>query len=301
MNIIKDEIPVALIIGKNGQVGYELCRSLSYFTKVTAIDYPDIDLNSRASILEQLERFRPRVIANAAAYTAVDKAESEPAVAEAINAKAPAVMAEWAAENGAVMLHYSTDYVFNGTKESPWTEDDVPDPLNVYGVTKLAGDRAIDEAGCNYMIFRTSWVYGARGKNFYLNMRKLLCEKEELRVIDDQFGAPTWSRTLADIPALALRTLLGTDDERAKELSGIYNLTNAGETTWFGFTQLIRRQLEAENPSVKLARLVPITTEEYPTAAQRPKHSALSGTKLAAVFGLRAQNWDAAAEMARNG
>jgi len=281
-----------LIFGKNGQVGYELCRSLSYLGDVAAIDIDECDLTNKDSIIQNLDKYSPDIIANGAAYTAVDKAESEPELAEKLNSTAPGIMAEWAKKHSSIMVHYSTDYVFDGTKKGAWTEEDTPNPLNVYGRTKLMGDRNIQASGCKHFIFRTSWVYGARGKNFYLTMRKLLQEKDELRVVNDQHGAPTWCRTIADVTSLVLAQVLSPRTKfNAEEVYGIYNLTNSGETTWFGFTEAIREQLAKEDSIAKLAKLLPITTTEYPVAAKRPMNSVLSHDKLYSVFALETANW----------
>lgn len=281
-----------LIFGKNGQVGYELCRTLSTLGDIRAIDVDECDLTDRASILEYLNDYKPTVIANAAAYTAVDKAESERALAFKLNADAPGTMADWAKRNHALMIHYSTDYVFNGTKETPWTEDDKPNPLNVYGESKLAGDTNIQNSGCAHFIFRTSWVYGTRGKNFYLTMRKLLQEKDEIKVVNDQYGAPTWCRTIAETTAQVLAQATGPlCSVNSQKLSDVYNLTNGGETTWFGFTKAIKELMRKADRVQKLSVLMPVSTAEYKTAAVRPMHSTLSGIKLRRVFGLRTDSW----------
>ena len=192
---------LCLLVGKNGQVGWELRRTLSSLGEVVSVDRPEIELSSADSIREIIRDHAPQVIINAAAYTAVDKAEDEPELAMQINATAPAIMAEEAKRLGALFVTYSTDYVFDGTKPGAYTEDDKPNPLSAYGRTKLAGDNAVRDVGGAYLIFRTSWVYGARGKNFLLTMTKLAAEREEIKVVDDQIGAPTWSRSLAEVTA----------------------------------------------------------------------------------------------------
>lgn len=284
-----------LIFGRSGQVGYELRRTLATLGNVCAIDVAECDLTDKDSIIKTLDSYRPAVIANAAAYTAVDKAESDRTVARLLNADAPGTMAEWAAKNNACLIHYSTDYVFDGTKETPWTEEDIPNPLNVYGETKLGGDENIRASGCMHFIFRTSWVYGARGKNFLLTMKRLLSEREEVRVVNDQHGAPTWSRTIAEVTAQVLcqvkSPLFKADTHK---LSGIYNLTNSGETTWYDFTLAIRKEMLKRDPNAHLARVTSIPSSEYPAAAKRPEHSALSGEKLYRTFGIMAQTWDEA-------
>jgi len=292
-----------LIFGKNGQVGYELCRSLSYLGKVVAVDVDECDLTDRNAILKSLTRYKPDIIANAAAYTAVDKAEEEPELAEKLNALAPKTMAEWAADNKALMVHYSTDYVFDGTKKTPYTEEDKPNPLNVYGKTKLQGDQYIQASDCDHLIFRTSWVYGTRGKNFYLTMRRLLLEKEAIPVVNDQYGTPTWCGTIAHVTSLVLAQLslaitLGVD---TRKISGIYNLTNSGKTTWYNFADAIYRSLHNEKPTTRLARIVPISTKEYPTPAPRPAYSVLSGQKLYRAQQIKAPEWNEQLKRCING
>lgn len=281
-----------LIFGKNGQVGWELCRTLSTLGEIRAVDIDECDLTDKASIISTLDGFKPSVIANAAAYTAVDKAETERDLAFKLNADAPGIMADWAVKHDALMIHYSTDYVFDGTKKEPWTEDDKPNPLNVYGESKLAGDVNIQNSGCKHLIFRTSWVYGARGKNFYLTMRRLLQEKDEIRVVNDQYGAPTWCRTIAEATAQALAQVqspLCNIDIR--KISGVYNLTNSGITTWYGFTKEIAQELERSGINIK-ADIKPIMTAEYPTPAVRPKYSSLDGSKLSNIMGLLSPNYE---------
>ena len=281
-----------LIFGKNGQVGWELCRTLSTLGEIRAVDIDECDLTDKASITDALDEFKPTVIANAAAYTAVDKAETERELAFKLNADAPGIMADWAAKHDALIIHYSTDYVFDGTKKEPWTEDDKPNPLNVYGESKLAGDINIQNSGCKHLIFRTSWVYGARGKNFYLTMRKLLQEKGEIRVVNDQYGAPTWCRTIAEATAQALAQvqspLCSVDMQK---ISGVYNLTNSGVTTWYGFAKRIAKELTRLGFNIK-ADIKPITAAEYPTPAVRPKYSSLDGAKLSNTMGLQMPNYE---------
>ena len=284
-----------LIFGKNGQVGYELCRTLSMLGELHAVDIDECNLTGKASIIDTLDRFKPTVIANAAAYTAVDKAESERELAFKLNADAPGIMADWAAKHNSLMIHYSTDYVFDGTKKEPWTEDDKPNPLNVYGESKLAGDLNIQNSGCNHLIFRTSWVYGARGKNFYLTMKRLIQEKDEIRVVNDQYGAPTWCRTIAEATAQALAQLQSPlCNIDLHKISGIYNLTNSGVTTWYEFTEAIRESVLHENRNLQLAAVRPIPSTAYPTAAKRPSNSSLSLNKLRNTFGITPPEWEAA-------
>ena len=279
-----------LIFGKNGQVGWELCRTLSTLGEIRAVDIDECDLTDKASIIDTLDEFKPTVIANAAAYTAVDKAETERELAFKLNADAPGIMADWAAKHDALMIHYSTDYVFDGTKKEPWTEDDKPNPLNVYGESKLAGDVNIQSSGCKHLIFRTSWVYGARGKNFYLTMRKLLQEKDEIRVVNDQYGAPTWCRTIAEATGQVLSQVIypyNTLNVR----SGIYNLTNEDQISWYGFANSIKNELIRISPTDHLARLVPISTDKYESQAQRPFNSVLSLIKTKQHYHISPCSW----------
>lgn len=276
-----------LLTGKNGQVGWELRRTLSTLGDVVAFNSAELDLADGSSLRETVQRLRPDIIVNAAAYTAVDKAESERSLAQAVNGAAPGILAEEAAKLGALLVHYSTDYVFNGAKETPYAEDDIPAPLGVYGASKLAGEDAVRAAGCRYLIFRTSWVYGGRGKNFLLTMLRLAKERAELRVVDDQFGAPTWSRAIAEASAQALAAL--PYQPTPETLWGTYHLTCSGRTTWHGFTQAI---LEAAAPSLpRLPRLEAIPTSAYPLPAKRPANSLLSNTKLLQTFGIALPEW----------
>jgi dTDP-4-dehydrorhamnose reductase len=236
---------------------------------------------------------QPDLIINPAAYTAVDKAESEPELAMLINGVAPGVMAEEAAKLGARLIHYSTDYVFDGSKDGAYTEDDTPNPLNVYGKTKLAGEEAVKAAGKNYLIFRTSWVYGARGKNFLQTMLRLAKERSEISIVDDQYGAPTWCRTIAETTAHIAGQHMGEKGAKNDfhDIAGIYHLTAQGATTWFGFANAI-----LENSEVTGKRILPITTEQYPVPAVRPKNSRLSCDLLLRRF-CRLPDWHAALQL----
>jgi len=270
-----------LLTGRTGQVGYELMRSLQPLGEVIGVDRSEMDLSDLDQVRDVIRRIQPGLIINPAAYTAVDKAESEPDLAMRINGLAPGVMAEEAAKLGAALVHYSTDYVFDGTKPEPYTEADQPCPLNVYGRTKLAGEQAIAASGASYLIFRTSWVYGMRGKNFLLTMTRLAAEREELRIVADQHGAPTWCRTLADTTASILSQARGAGDRAAwwRENSGLYHLTAQGETTWHGFADALLDQ------AAKKPVLVPISSNEYPVPAARPANSRLSCVALMERFG----------------
>ena len=283
--------PKILLTGANGQVGWELQRTLSSLGEIVALDSQGLNLADSADLRDKLKALAPQVIVNAAAYTAVDKAESEAERAQAVNAIAPGIMAEEAARSGALLVHYSTDYVFDGSGAAPWREEDTCSPLNVYGRTKLEGERLIQDSGCRHLIFRTSWVYGARGSNFLLTMRRLMRERPELKIVDDQIGAPTWCRDLAEATAQILSQLLMPQDQGVNPW-GIYHMCNAGETSWHEFAQAI--QLLDHDDTKKPANLVAIPSSEYPTPAQRPHNSRLDVSKLERVFGLQLQHWHSA-------
>jgi dTDP-4-dehydrorhamnose reductase len=270
-----------LVTGKSGQVGYELMRSLQPLGEVIGINQDQMDLADLDQVRDVIRRVQPGLIVNPAAYTAVDKAETEPELAMRINGLAPGVMAEEAARLGAAMVHYSTDYVFDGTKKEPYIEADLPCPLNVYGRTKLAGEQAIAAAGIPHLIFRTSWVYGMRGKNFLLTMMRLAAERDELRIVADQYGAPTWCRTLADTTACILAQARAASDSAAwwSENSGLFHLTAQGSTTWHGFANALLEK------AAKKPTLVPISSTEYPVPAARPANSRLSCEALMNRFG----------------
>ena len=282
-----------LLTGANGQVGWELQRSLSSLGEVVALDSQALNLADADALRAKVREIAPQLIVNAAAYTAVDKAEGDVEKAHAVNATAPGILAEEAATSGALLVHYSTDYVFDGNGTTPWREDDACGPLNVYGETKLAGERLIQASGCRHLIFRTSWVYGARGSNFLLTMRRLMRERPELKIVDDQIGAPTWCRDLAEATAQVLSQLLSplSTTESAAPW-GIYHMSNVGETSWHGFAQAIQ-MLDADATSAG-ARLIPIPGSEYPTPAKRPLNSRLNHAKLENIFGLKLQHWQTA-------
>ena len=286
--------PRILLTGARGQVGWELRRTLSCLGEVVALDSRSMNLADADAVRQTVREMAPNIIVNPAAYTAVDKAESEPELAHAVNAVAPGVLAEEAARLGALLVHYSTDYVFNGSGSTPWKEDDACDPLNVYGATKLAGERAIQAAGCRHLIFRTSWVYGARGSNFLLTMRRLMRERPELKIVADQVGAPTWCRDLAEATAQVLGQIASPMSASNKaEPWGIYHMTNAGETSWHGFAEAIQAMDEFEETCAP-AHLRPIPSSEYPTPAKRPLNSRLNNDKLKQTFGISLQDWHAA-------
>jgi dTDP-4-dehydrorhamnose reductase len=257
---------------------------------VTGVDYPEVDFSKPDSIRETVRAAAPAVIVNAAAYTAVDKAESEPELAMAINGIAPGVLAEEARRMGSILVHYSTDYVFDGSKQGPYVETDAPNPLNVYGRTKLAGDEAILAVGGEALILRTSWVYGARGSNFLLTMLRLAREKAELRIVDDQIGSPTSSECIAQATADILAQVTRPGGGGLEGRSGIYNLTCAGATTWFGFAKEFLRE-RAGSSGRPAAKLVPITTSEFPRPATRPANSRLSCRRVEGIFGVVMPDW----------
>lgn len=278
-----------LLTGRNGQVGWELARSLAPLGEVIALERGELDLASGDSIVQAVREARPGVIVNAAAYTAVDRAEAEPELAMRVNAVAPGILAEEARRLGALLVHYSTDYVFDGAKDGPYTEDDATAPLNEYGRTKLAGEQAIRAAAGAYYIFRTSWVYAARGNNFLNTILYLARERAELRIVNDQIGAPTWARGIAETTA---RVVAGMHPGPAREMSGLYHLTACGAVSWFGFAQAILEMAKSVFPAMKTPQLIPISSGEYPLPARRPRNSRLDNSRLATAFGIVPRNWD---------
>ena len=281
-----------LLIGANGQVGYELQRSLASLGRVIKTDRSQLDLTNQAAIRQTIAQASPDFIVNAAAYTAVDKAESEPEMAMAINAIAVGVMAEEAKRLNIPLIHYSTDYVFDGQSDQAWRETALVAPINVYGETKLAGERAIQQSGCHYLILRTSWVYGARGQNFLLTMRRLGRERNALSVVADQIGAPTWSRHIADATAQILAQYTGISaqsDDYWHQHSGIYHLAASGQGSWYDFAHAIFEHLSVQGE--KMAVLSKTTTAAYPTPAQRPLFSCMNTDKLTETFSIRLPDW----------
>ena len=293
MSTEQKKIPVILVTGKNGQVGWELQRSLMPLGRVIAVDRQTMDLSSNDSIVKVIREVKPDIIVNAAAYTAVDKAEEEKELAMQINGIAPGIMAEEARVLGALLVHYSTDYVFDGTKTTPYVETDIPNPINEYGRSKLAGEQAIQNTDCDHLIFRTSWVYGARGKNFLLTMLKLMQEREELSVINDQHGTPTWSRLIAEVTASALG-LAWEERKQHSFTSDLFHLTASSETTWHGFASEIANLAKQETlrQDIKNKNIISIQTSQYPTPASRPKNSRISTSSLTDRFGLAMPEWD---------
>jgi dTDP-4-dehydrorhamnose reductase len=294
-----------LLFGKNGQIGRELTHLLRSLGSVTPLDREDLDLCVPDDIRRLIRSAAPDLIVNAAAYTAVDSAETDESTAFALNAQAPGVMAEEAKSIGAVLVHYSTDYVFDGTKDSPYVEEDRANPQNAYGRTKLAGERAIIESRASHLIFRTEWVYAREGKNFLLTILRLATEREELRIVQDQIGSPTWSRAVAEATTQALARVFSPANDTGflSERSGIYHMTAAGQTNWYEFARLILDEALHHTPRAPwfasatrgrqliTRRVIPLTSAEYPTPARRPSNSVLSNARLMRVFGIQLADW----------
>jgi dTDP-4-dehydrorhamnose reductase len=297
--------PPILLIGTNGQVGRELHKLLPRVGEVTPLNRQQLDLSKPEDIRSAIRGLRPALIINAAAHTAVDKAESEPDLARAINTEAPGVMAQEAKKIGALLVHYSTDYVFDGRMNTPYKEGDPTNPQNVYGKTKLEGERAIQTSGAEHLIFRTEWVYGAEGRNFLLTILRLATQREELKIVCDQVGAPTWSREIAETTTRILSRIFGQEGSSLSPagVSGIYHMTAGGETTWYDFAKAILEEAQAIEPStpwfaaatsglpVITRRVSPIPAVEYPTPARRPAYSVLSNERMAGAFSMRMPDW----------
>ncbi len=290
--------PRFFVTGEGGQVGEALQRTLASMGEVVIPTIAELDLTDTDAIRRWIREVRPRWVVNAAAHTAVDKAESEPDLAFAINATAPGVLAEEAKSIGAGVIHYSTDYIFDGAKTTPYVESDPSGPLNVYGESKLAGELAVSGSGAPYCTFRTSWVYGATGNNFVRSILKLAREREHLRIVADQHGAPTWSFELARMTAHVIGRIEGIAAERkcslseaAGPLSGVYHATGSGATTWYGFAAAVIEEWQKREAGTKLATVEPIPTSEYPTPAKRPMNSLLDCGKLERTFGWRMPEW----------
>jgi dTDP-4-dehydrorhamnose reductase len=287
-----------LLLGKNGQVGWELQRSLSPLGELTALDFDSTgpwraDFSTPGELAPMIRALAPDIIVNSAAHTAVDKAESEPELARAINATAPGVIAREAAALGAWLVHYSTDYVFDGSGDQPRQEDAPTGPLSVYGRTKLEGEELIRASGCRHLILRTSWVYAARGGNFARTMLRLAAERDALNVIDDQIGAPTGADLLADLSAHMLRAA-----QRAPALAGTYHAVAAGETSWHGYASFVIEWARAHGVPLQVApdAVLPVPTSAYPTPARRPLNSRLATDKLQTAFGLALPHWQSGVE-----
>jgi len=277
-----------LLTGGNGQVGWELRRTLAPLGDLVAVDRRQMDLRKPQQISTLVREVKPDIIINAAAYTAVDAAEEESETAMAINGTAPGIFAEECRRLGSLLIHYSTDYVFDGRKSSPYIEDDDPCPVNVYGHSKLLGETRIREVGPAHLIFRTSWIYGTRGKNFFVTMRRLAGERPELQIVDDQIGSPTWSRMVAEATAqIIAKGIAGQEVDREwfGNRTGMYHMTAAGTASWHAFAKAIFEQLGLP------VRLAPIDSSAYPTAAQRPTNSCLDNGKLGSTFGMRIPDW----------
>lgn len=281
-----------LLFGKNGQVGWELNRSLQPLGEIIALGREEADFSKPESLRDVVRNIKPDVIVNAAAYTAVDKAEEEEELATIINGVVPRVLAEESKKKNALFVHYSTDYVFDGTKKEPYVESDKPNPINAYGRSKLAGEEFIRNTPCDYLILRTSWVYSARGDNFLMKILQLAKEREQLNIVDDQAGAPTWARSIADITSKIL--LVDTNEKnRAEYKSGIYHIASSSCTTWYEFAnKIVSAGLKTGcNSEIAVKEIAPISSEEFTTAAKRPRNSCLSTAKIRKEYGVTVPSW----------
>ncbi|MDN7426911.1 dTDP-4-dehydrorhamnose reductase [Burkholderia sp. AU16741] len=277
-----------LVTGVTGQIGFELLRTLQGLGRVVPCDRSMLDLSDLDRVRAFVRELKPSLIVNPAAYTAVDRAETEIELARRLNVDVPRVFAEEAARSGGALIHYSTDYVFDGAKAAAYVETDPTNPLNVYGATKLEGEQAIAATGCAHLILRTSWVYGRRGSNFLLTMLRLGAERSELRVVADQIGAPTWARTIAAATShIVAQGAASVDADWWARRSGIYHFTSAGATSWSGFAEAILGIAMAS----RAPRVVPISSDDYPTAARRPANSRMALGKLTTAFGLQMPDW----------
>lgn len=281
-----------LLLGGSGQVGAALQRRLASSYELHAPSSAELNLEDADAVAAYVHGLRPRLIVNAAAYTAVDRAEEEPDRAMAVNARAPEILAREAAAQNAALIHYSTDYVFDGGKNAPYDEQDTPAPLNVYGQSKLAGDQAVQALAGAYLIFRTSWVYSMFGHNFLLTMRRLLQEREELKIVDDQVGSPTWAEQIAATTVNILGQGADNPVEFIRDRAGLYNLSCSGQTSWYGFAVAIREHMGRRQSG--LARLLAIPSEQYPTPARRPRYSVLDNGRLRQRFGIEPTDWQTA-------
>jgi dTDP-4-dehydrorhamnose reductase len=274
--------PTILVTGVRGQIGYELARMLPEHGEVVAVDRSQLDLADEHALRSTVRSLRPAVVVNAAAYTAVDRAETERDLAFAVNARAPAIIGEELARHGGLLVHFSTDYVFDGRATTPYTENASTAPLSVYGASKLAGEQAIAATGCASLVLRTSWVYALRGHNFLLTIRRLAAQRDELTIVADQFGVPNWARAVAGATA----RLIGSGRDYLAERSGVYHLSGSGVASWFDFARAILGPVERP-------RLTAITTDRYPTAARRPAYAVLASGKFLETFGFGLPHWQA--------
>ena len=281
-----------VLLGANGQLGYELAGRLSDLGELQTFDRSGLDLTNAGQIRDIIRTIKPQLIVNAAAYTAVDQAEQEPEVARLVNSQAPRILAEEAKRCNALLVHYSTDYVFDGQGNKPWTEDQPAAPLNVYGETKRAGELAIAAVGCAYLIFRTSWVYGLHGANFVKTMLRLARERTELSIVDDQIGAPTSAQVIADISIEILRQGQHAFYEHFLDYSGTYHLVCAGETSWYGFAQQIFSEARKCGEKLALQDVQPIPSSQFPTPARRPMNSRLNTEKIQNTFDITLPDWE---------
>jgi dTDP-4-dehydrorhamnose reductase len=281
-------IPSILLLGRHGQVAWELQRTLQTIGHLTTLGSSDLDLADGEQVRAAVRQIRPQIIVNAAAYTAVDKAESEVELARSINTIAPTILAEEAKKLGALLVHYSTDYIFDGRKNGAYVEEDATNPLSIYGQTKLEGEQGIQAIGGDHLILRTTWVYGNRGKNFLLTILRLAAERPELKIVADQIGAPTWSRSIATVTGQIL------SQWPQNSAPGVYHLSGGGATSWHGFAEKIVEYAQKYQPERVLAvqKILPIGTSDYPTPAQRPANSRLDNSKLHHTFGLGLPDWE---------
>jgi len=286
-----------LLLGNTGQVGWELNRTLLTLGELIALDYPQIDMADQGSIRSLIQEVKPDLIVNATAYTDVDKAENEPNLAMAINGTGPGILASEAKKSGAALIHYSTDYVFDGTKRSPYTEEDQPNPINVYGQTKLAGEKAIQEVGGTYLIFRTSWVYSLRRSCFVTKVLEWARTKKELRIVDDQISSPTWARTLAESTAQVIAQRSNDLTNYLNEKRGLYHLACSGFTSRYDWALMIQK-LDPKRQEQMVENILQAATSDFPTSAQRPKYTALDCQKFTTAFSLHNPHWEASINLA---
>lgn len=287
-----------LLFGHDGQLGYELERTLAPFGPVVTPGPEEADFLAPDEVVAAVRRHDPSLVVNAAAYTQVDRAEEDEANAMTVNGTVPGMLAAEAKRLNIPLIHYSTDYVFDGSAKAPYTEGDACAPAGVYGRTKHAGEKAIAASGCTYLTFRTSWLYGMRGQNFLLTMRRLAGERDALSIVDDQFGAPTWCRLVAEATAGALAR---RRTDGLKEVSGLYHLTASGETSWCGFAREIFGLSAARDRGFRIPEVQPVTTDEYPTPAKRPAYSVLSNALFHDVFGFSLPDWRVQLRLCLNG